>query len=238
MTLIDYFNAFHIRSQEISLTPNARSLYFAILGEFNKLQYPPKMKLQNTYLQHLSGINSTSSFRSALNALVNANIISQQKQVYSLKDFRNTSEILPKEFRKTSEIVEKDSLGSISISKNKEKEKEIKKELDEEYAPAQDFSNIVSAEVLTAWKNYKGEKLEGGKIFGLHDLEKIHGTEVIIQAIKTASESNNYEDFPYITYNYFKKILENQLKGDTKNDGQSGSGGFIDNSQYSGVDIF
>ena len=217
MTLIDCFNTFQNVAKSLKLSANARSLYIAILGEFNSARYPDTLSITNRVLQDISGINAESSFHSARNALLNADLIRHKKHVYQLtpeaaleKLCRRRGATLETPWSQLGVGLEfsNTTTNPITIPKI---EKEIEK--DEEDAPAQNFSNLVSTEVLTAWKKYRGEKLDGGKIFGLHDCEKLRGTEDVIQAIKTASESNNYAEFPYITYNYFKRILENQQKG-------------------------
>ena len=250
-SLIDHFNAFHIRSQELELSANARSLFFAILGEFNKAQYPAHIKIQNTYLQHLSGIKSTCSFSSDRNALINAGLISHSNQVYTLetfqKDNRNTLESYQKGSRKVLEREQKDfrkvvesPLNTTSMSKitiEKEKEIEIEEE-GESPAPARENLSTNSTEVLKAWYGNKGEQLAGAKAFALIQDEKLYGTEAVIKAIETASTTNNYEAFPKVTYTYFKIKLEDQLKGGKPNGNSSRNNlVFIDNSQYAGTDF-
>ena len=209
LSLIDHFNAFHVRSQEVGLSPNARSLYFAILGEFNKLQYPPHIKLQNTYLQHLSGINSTCSFRSAINALVNSGLISCQKQVYTLETFQ-------KDFRNSSERVSKDSFDSIPMSESIEKEKEKEREITTTTATtrAREVLGTNSEEVKQAWFLSEGEALKGGNAFDMIQLENAYGTEALVNAITAARRANTQ---PRLTYNFLKAVLERQQKGGKEN---------------------
>ena len=219
MSLIDHFNAFHVRSQELGLTPNARSLYFAILGEFNKMQYPAQIKLQNTYLQHLSGINSTHSFNSARNALINAELISHKKQIYSLetvrKDFGNSSETFRKGFGNSLES----SFSTTTISKNnvekeKEKERDARAYTRDENANTATFNNLNSAEVQEMWFRCEGERIPGGIAFGLYELEQLHGTEALCKAIMAASQANTQ---PRLSFNFVKAVLDRQQKGESKN---------------------
>ena len=88
MNLMDCFNVFQKVSKALRLSPNARSLYIAILGEFNSARYPEALDIPNALLRHLSGINldgkSDSSFQSARNALQNAGLIKHKNQVYKL----------------------------------------------------------------------------------------------------------------------------------------------------------
>lgn len=219
MTLIDYFNAFRAVSKIHRLSANARSLYIAILGEFNSLQYPPTLKLQNTDLQHLSGINSTCSFDSARNALINAELISHKKQIYSLKDSRNSLENFQKDFRNSLERVQKDSFNSMSISKNniekeKEEEKDARAYTREETTNTATFNNLNSAEVQEMWFRCEGERIPGGIAFGLYELEQLHGTASLCKAIMAASQANTQ---PRLSFNFVKAVLERQQKGESKN---------------------
>ena len=230
MNLIDYFNAFHLRAQESGLSANARSLYFAILGEFNRFGYPKQLKLANSYLQHLSSINSTHSFDSARTALINGGFINYKKPFYELagpvtdaktkfipgnseenlkEKGGNFAEISGKELGNFLEIPESNTTMSSCTEKDKNKNNNNKKNNTR-------ASN--SSEVLQLWKDCRGEELICGKAYGMIELERNHGTQVILDAIKTASESNNYTEFPFVTYNFFKKILESHLKGEKIND--------------------
>ena len=92
MTLIDYFNAFQVLNQGRQFSANARSLYYAVLGEFNSARYPLELKLQNGYLQHLSGIPAASSFDVARNTLINAGVISHKRGVYRLGELEKPVE--------------------------------------------------------------------------------------------------------------------------------------------------
>ena len=232
MTLIDHFKAFQAVSKIHRLSANARSLYIAILGEFNSLQYPPTLKLQNTDLQHLSGINSTSSFDSARNALINAGIISHKKQIYALetvsKDSRNSLESVSKESRNTLETFQKDfrnslesSFSTTTISKNNiEKEKEIKKEGEGEArartrtttttTPTFKDNGWVSAEVQETWFKYEGERMNAATMQKLYPLEQTFGTDAVCNAIFEASARNKEAK---LTFNFVEKILRDQAKG-------------------------
>ena len=88
MNLMDCFNAFQKVTKALKLSANARSLYIAILGEFNSARYPAVLNIPNALLRHLSSINlegkSDSSFQSARNALQNAGLIKYKKELYQL----------------------------------------------------------------------------------------------------------------------------------------------------------
>lgn len=85
-------------------------------------------------------------------------------------------------------------------------------------ARARENLSVPSKEALNTWEECKGEKLVGAKLQGLTDYENACGTEKIMKAMITASESNDYNKYPLVTYNFFKKVLENQLKEGEGND--------------------
>lgn len=235
MSLIDHFNAFQEASYVMGLSANARSLYFAILGEFNKARYPARLKLGNAILQHLSGINSTHSFDTARNSLINAKLITCKKMTYELLTLNsrellgNFEERTGKEQGKNRERIRKESFSSISISKNSiEKEEEEEREKEKEVVntrtreaettatatAATAFNGLNSAEVKEMWFKCEGEPIPGGIATGLYTLEKIHGTDVVTQAILKASQANTQ---PRLSFNFVKAVLERMVKGGVPN---------------------
>jgi len=211
MNLIGYFNAFHVVTQEAGLSANARSLYFAILGEFNRAGYPAELRLSNGYVQNLSGIRSTHSFNTARIALIERGVIEHKSQVYRLKEVTGQTNGYSREIeRKTNgnlaENEGKTPLVTPGSINNVEKEKDLEKKENE--------NARASSEILMTWYKYKGEKLIAGKLYGFTELEKRYGAEVIINAIKISSEKNNYAKFPFVTYQFFKIILEKERRGE------------------------
>lgn len=228
MTLIDHFNAFQQVSKLRGFSANVRSLYFAILDEFNALRYPSEIVLENTYLQHLSGIRSTSSFSEARNILINAGLIkfkkiNSQRQKYALaepyaktevKGWRHSTEIEQKLNRKPSES----RLGLLTVLKPTETDGEKEKdadadapatatEFDAEHFPEKAFTaslnekaeivpapkafhSVNSKNVLDAWERWGGQKLYGGHIQTLIQLENRYGTEFLLEAIERAGRSD------------------------------------------------
>lgn len=218
MNLIDHFNAFQAVSECRGLSANARSLYFAILAEFNRQRFPASIKLSNAVLQHLSGIKSSSSFDSARNALINAGVIRHNKLWYELRpmesagniveispnNFRKTSEIPPKNFRKSSGIVPKDSIGLLVMPTDKYKDRQKEGDI----TPTAEMRARASEEILKAWELLEGEPLKGGVELGLIDLEKLYGTKAVVQAIVTASQANTR---PNLSFNFVKAVLQRQI---------------------------
>ena len=134
MTLIDHYNAFQRVSKIQGFTANVRSLYFALLGEFNELRFPSELVLESTYLQHLSGIRSTSSFNEARGVLISAGLIkyhkyNSQRQSYALVDTYEKTEV--KGCRKSNEpkanlnrSPSESRLGVLTVPKPTETDKE------------------------------------------------------------------------------------------------------------------
>ena len=204
MTLIDHFNAFQTCCECRNFTANARSLYYAILSEFNKRRFPEELKLSNCYLQEASGITARSSFDAARNVLISTNVIKHKHGTYSLvepikifNDCGYTWEY-PKAVANEKTVATPESVPA-------SKETPV--------TTADDWrvyaKNFLSPEVLEAWSNGKGEALEGYKILDMRNLEKLHGTKKILAAIEDASLSCNYDDFHKLTYKLFKMKLNN-----------------------------
>ena len=97
-SLIDYEKGFHIQSKILCLSANARSLYQAILMEFNQEYYPAELPLPSVYLKQISGIHSSSSFINARKTLIEHGFIFCEDQTYRLP----RSEKIQKRFRTAS----------------------------------------------------------------------------------------------------------------------------------------
>ena len=95
-SLIDYCRNFHLQSKVLCLSANTRSLYHAILMEFNGSYYPAEMILPNVDLMKISGIHSSSSFNRARQELVENEFIFCEGQTYRLP----RSQKLQQRFRK------------------------------------------------------------------------------------------------------------------------------------------
>ena len=239
MTLIDHFNAFQEVSMAKRFSANARSLYFAILGEFNRLRYPAVVVLPNAYLQNLSGISSSCSFDRARNALLNAGLIQHRKQCYALagafdvkpvKGFGNSAEKVEKTCRK--------SLENPGAYLPYPEPTYTEKEGDED-APATTATAAATpptpnngqslpkntAQVLQAWKYWGGEKLSGGKSFMLIEFENRYGTAALLQAIEKAGKSDRLGG---LSIRYLEAVLERRAEKKAAN--------FEPLSDYSGTD--
>jgi len=207
MTLIDYFNKFQEVSNAKHFSANARSLYFAILSEFNRLRYPNELKLRNTYLQDMSGITSTASFDSARNALLNAKLITHKKQVYTLE----TSE---KTLRKSFEKVLKESQGLLTnpgLPLKTEKEGDLRETAAPSTTETSGQLNLAecSAAVRQIWEAYTGRPLTSGLNADLAKFEGEIGTQQLITEIQRAARSNKRES---IDLNYLEAFVHPRKK--------------------------
>jgi hypothetical protein len=164
------------------------------LNEFNKRRFPESLKLNNAYLQHLSGVSSNSSFDAARNILINANIIKHKSGNYAL--------VQP-------EKVKNELSGYYWIYPSKR--------TTPKKPSAEQLEKFVSPEVAETWLECKGAALKGAQITDLMLLEKSYGVKGVVQKIREASIASNYEKFPQLTYLFFKMIVNNpKTKGEVK----------------------
>ena len=84
MKLTEYLKEFQVVSARNHFSANARSLYLALLLEFDRAFYPEQLFLLNGYLQEISGITATSSLDSARTKLVSCKLITHKKNYYGL----------------------------------------------------------------------------------------------------------------------------------------------------------
>ena len=214
MTLIDYFNEFQEVSNAKHFSANARSLYYAILSEFNRLRYPFELKLRNTYLQDMSGINSTASFDSARNALLNAKLITHKKQVYRLVDSsQKPAEKVLKQERKNAERVLKESEGLLPIPNLTLTEKEKDEDAREASTSTKKDKGQLnlskcSAAVIQTWRDYVDRPLPPGMEMELVQYENALDTEKVVDTIKKAARSNKWDG---VSFSYLKKSLDNLI---------------------------
>lgn len=231
MTLIDHFNAFQRFCEIRNFTANARSLYYALLGEFNKCRFPTELQLCNSYLQQLSGIASRSSFDAARNVLISTNIITHKRGKYTLVTPVKVITDCSCVWQYPCRIAPPDPVTTESV----QFEAALPTEDWKEYA-----AKYLSPEVLQAWLNSDGEILKGYKIFDFMNMEKLHGTKKIVDAIKEASISCQYNDFRNLSYKFFKMILENPNPpkgGKNSGNGSQNKSTAGDTAQYAGFDF-
>lgn len=207
MTLIDYFNSFQDVSQLEGLSANARSLYYAILSEFNRLRFPPKLKIANVYLQQVSSITSTASFKSARNALLNAKVITCQKRVYTLETSMQT-------LRKSFEKVVKESQGLLTnpgLPLKTEKEGDLREATAPSTTETSGQLNLAECSVVVRqiWEAYTGRPLTPGLNADLAKFEGEIGTQPLITAIQRAARANKRES---IDLNYLEAFVHPRQK--------------------------
>ena len=95
-SLIDHFRTFHILSKEYDLSAGARSVYFALLGEFNAAYWPDELRISDRQMQELSGVKSVATVHDARNLLKSLKLIDfrkgkNRKTIYRLLTDRITS---------------------------------------------------------------------------------------------------------------------------------------------------
>lgn len=218
MSLIDHFNAFQVVSETNGLTPNARSLYFAILAEFNRQRFPASTKILNGYLQQLSGITSNSSFDAARTALINAGAIHHKKNNYELLTGnveRNPMETVSNSVGNSMENeckTDGKSLGLLSIPANRE-EADRERDRDETTtttttAHVREILSRPSDEVNRAWLLSEGVNLKGGNAQDFTYLESYAGTEAVVMAINDARRSNREH---VLNFNYVCAVMLNHF---------------------------
>lgn len=221
MTLIDYFNAFQAFSTVKNLSANARVLYYAILGEFNKHRYPDDLQLPNDYLLYLSGISSRSAFETARTSLINHKVIYHKRGHYQLG---NIVKATANDTAIRYELPPRDNVVVMKIPKQAEPAKE----------PMFKDNGWVSAESQKTWFDCEKQEMNSATMQKLYPLEKMFGTKAVCDAILEASARNQRDK---LTYNYVEKILQSQVKGESKRvNNTRNSGGLVDNSQYAGAD--
>lgn len=228
MSLIDHFNCFQAVSERKEFSPNARSLYYAILAEFNKKRYPESLRLLNGYLQQLSGIYANSSFDSARTALINAKVIWHKKQVYKLltgkaEGIPHTSATPYLENGGKSDGTSLVYHSTVTPAENKNKTEEpfsnssnarTREPVEKIAAGAVDNSNALSRpsdEVLKLWEGFTGMSMPGPLQMEFVAVENLVDTPALAAAIKAAGLGNKTDSF---SFNYVMTVLYRQLKKD------------------------
>lgn len=235
MTYYDWLNVFFKRIEQDNLTPSAQLVMLHLLHLNNCLGNVSTFRYSDRYLQNRTGLSKDA--------------ITQAKRLLKNKgylDFKGDKK------QATLYILKGEEQGSYQGEMqgvNQDKYLDQDKDLNNKnQARAREELTLPSAEVIETWKKCKGEKLDGAKQFGLTNFEKAYTTEQVLKAILKASESNNYNEYPLLTYNYFKKVLVNQLKGSEKYDGTgnnvenagmaSATGQTVRGEWYNGEDKF
>lgn len=150
-----------------------------------------------------------------------------QPQKDSAEHLRNTCGTLEEHLRNTCGTP--DGLSNYAPAKDEEDAKDVKTTFitditaraipNETVTPKERRRELSenSAEVQQAWLDCEGERLKGGVAFGLIQLEKNYGSEVVIDAIYKAHQANNQ---PRLSFNFVKSVLERILKGGEKANGK------------------
>lgn len=78
-SLVEYFQAFHKYAYENALNASVRTLYFTILGEFNKAYWPAELSKSVGELEKLGGFSSKSVVQRAKAELGTHNLVKIRK---------------------------------------------------------------------------------------------------------------------------------------------------------------
>lgn len=233
MTYYDNLNVFFRRNEQEQLPPAAQLLMLHLLHKNNCFGNVGTFRCSDRYLQNVTGL-SKDGITQAKRHLKNKGYLDfkgdkKQGTLYILKQGTEQGTLHGRE---------QGALQDTYLNKDKDlnnTEKNTRTSAD---------LSVSSDEVIETWEKCKGEKLVGYKAISLATFEKTYGKDTVIKAVITASESNNYNEFPLITFNYFKKVLENQLssKGSAKSDKRrvngENSGVSSKSDKYFGEDKF
>lgn len=232
MKLLEYFKEFQAVSVGRHFSANARSLYYALLEEFDAAFYPAEMFIRNTRLQDIAGINSTHSFDSARNALINAKLITHKKQYYKLLP-PQTAESVGKVDGKSLEsglglfsIHKTDTTSTTTPTTTAAATRTYAREALPGTGPAgqalpplkssnsargmvvgesgKSFcEGLPSAEVMAAWKRGNGVVLNLYQLQQLGLMEVQLGTAELVRQIKLVSLRDNRAG---LTFSFFEKV--------------------------------
>lgn len=235
MNLIDYFNQFEAASEQWHFSANTRSLYIAILSQFNRAFYPAEMYLLNGELQKMSGIFSNSSFDAARGALIASKLITYKKSHYALCAFGNGLEnewkpngngvenakvdfiVQQKEYKRQETITttttakartcEAEAEGVAGVAGAVPPEKSVKIARGNGVGESEKISSpsTNSPEVQQTWFRCTGEAMGSYFAQDMLFLENEVGTEILVQAIVEGYRSNTA---PRLSYKFVKAIAQ------------------------------
>ena len=218
MGLIEQFKSFQVRSRQKHLSANSRSLYIALLEEFNAAYFPDEMYFENPYLQQLSGINAASSFDAARTKLINVGLIAHKNRVYRLLD---TGVSAAEKGR--GKIVENswnnrgNSVGVINVEGTEKTETRnqdqpqprVREEVPVDDADAGTLKILKTARNLSEavkreWLEWNGTPLNMGITLELMNLEEMMGTAALVEQIRNAGRGDK---FGRLTIHFLKSCL-------------------------------
>lgn len=235
--LIDHFRMFHELSKEYELSASARSVYFALLGEFNAAFWPDELKISDRSMLELSGVKSTATVHDARNLLKLMNLIDfrkgkNRKTIYKIlnkardKQSENTNRTPTESSNEQSALFLMSSCGLVGKTEDERQSQPpppregqttkrglLSVSKNEENAEEYDIDEIV--EEWTESPCFS--KLDFELITEIANLVKKHGKAKVKEAMGKAKRANNNRNG--VSFAFFKAILEKESeKGGEKNE--------------------
>lgn len=240
-SLIDHFRTFHSLSKEYDLSAGARSVYFALLGEFNAAYWPDELRISDRQMQELSGVKSVATVHDARNLLKSLKLIDfrkgkNRKTIYRLLTDRiaNTAQTPIAELSEhrpntCQTLDERTGLFPIpACAREDVKTLDLKTSSSVSATRARETLSSVppkaEMDIHEVWEYETGYRLTGSVAYELEELAK-SDFEGVRQAIIAAVKS---KDTARVRYNHFRAIYDGTkkpkrqpLKGGEKSGGQS-----------------
>lgn len=222
---LNQLNAFFKKAAEDSLDGRAQLMYLHLFNLFNQARWSDSLQITNKDLAAAMNLFESSGKPASIETLYRIRQRLEKKGYIKAKTFKgkNAVEYELIQLYDTETSAESATVTPQNVIDFKNSNvRGIK------------FYDVPSVEVQETWLKCEGELFKGSFAFGLYDLEKLFGTKELCAAIVTASQANKYDK---LTYPLVKKVLENQMKGDSKIGSNTikpvNSGG-----KYSRVDIY
>ena len=217
-SLIDFVRAFHAYSKKHELTANTRSLYYALLGEFNAGFWSQELCFSDRTMQTLAGVKSLHGIHDAKSALKMMGLIDfrpgkNRKTIYKL-----CTEHLANTWRTPAEHLP-NTAGTLGASSNIRTREDLKtldlKTLDLSTTTTstrvRDFQEL--DDILEYWER----DLRGGRLSFEHQSQIAawldqHGVEWVKGLMKEASDANSTG----LNFKFLRAVLERREKGGAK----------------------
>lgn len=207
--LADYFQAFHVYSYEHTMTASARSLYYLLLGEFNRMYWKyPELSKSVRELVKLGGFKCEATVQKAKAELCTEKIIKVRKtktiDVYAL--------IEPQEWRGNRiSANSKETLTENTLTISDDALKKEKKKAPRNHHPIEDLDN----DVLHAWIRARDEHPSTGDAEDLLMFQTRYGAEKVA---KTIDYCRQHLQTAQVTIAY----VAGTLKGSANRSGNNG----------------
>lgn len=198
-TLIDFTRGFHSLSKELILSAGVRSLYTALVGEFNEARWPERISFSDRELKTLAGLKSVSTVHEAKLVLKNHNLIdftttrgAQGRSEYQLRTEHlpnikiDSTEHYPNNDRTITEHCSRFSVTQNPSLREDERQKT------EGGAGARES---VSEDVFKVWAGEMPRPLTASEKYTLAEFEETYGISKVKSAIITVRRNRHYPTF-------------------------------------------